>query len=280
MAQPVWKGYISFGLVSVPIRLMSAARPQHVRFHELHRTCGTRLKQQMYCPRDEEVVPRDEIVLGYEAEKDRYVMVDRSELKRLQPRSSQVMDIQEFVKLQEVDPIYLETSYYAVPEEPGRRAYALLLDAMQDLKLAAVAKITLHQRERPVILRPYLHGLTLHTIYYAEEIRAVAEYGRDLPKDLKKDEIVLAEQFAKSLTKAFHPEEFQNEYQRQIEKLLEAKMKGKPLPAPEKPPKLAPVIDLMDALKKSMAARQEARGAAHRQPRAAKAKPRKLRKTA
>src|SRR5579885_611187 len=173
MAQSVWKGYISFGLVSVPIRLMAAARAEHVRFHELHRTCGTRLKQQMYCPRDEEVVPRGEIILGYEGEKNRYVTVDREELKKFAPRSSQAMDILQFVKLDEVDPIYFETSYYALPEEAGRRAYALLLDTMERLKLAAVAKVTLHQRERPVILRPYQEGLALHTLYYAEEIRAV-----------------------------------------------------------------------------------------------------------
>jgi DNA end-binding protein Ku len=280
MAQSVWKGYISFGLVSVPIRLMAAARAEHVRFHELHRTCGTRLKQQMYCPRDEVAVPRDEIILGYEVANDQYVTVDREELRRFAPRTSRAMDILQFVKLEEVDPIYFETSYYLMPEEPGRRAYALLLDTMERLKLAAVAKVTLHQRERPVILRPFENGLTLHTIYYAEEIRPAAEYGKNLPRDLKKEEAALAEQFAKSLTKPFHPEEFHNEYQRQIQKLLETKMKGKPLPAPEKPPKLAPVIDLMDALKKSMAGRgasaQRAGASAH----PARTKHRKLRKTA
>lgn len=280
MAQSVWKGYISFGLVSVPIRLVPAARAEHVHFHELHSTCGTRLKQQMYCPRDKEVVPRDEIVLGYEVEKDRYVKVDRDEIKKLQPRSSQAMDILQFVKLSEVDPIYFETSYYSIPEEAGRKAYALLLDTMERLKLAAVAKVTLHQRERPVILRPYENGLTLHTIYYAEEIRAVAEYGKDAAKGLKKEEVELAERFAESLTKPFHPEQFHNEYQREIEKLLEAKRKGKPLPAAEKAPKLAPVIDLMDALKKSMAARRGSGEAARARPHAAKARPRKLRKTA
>jgi len=190
------------------------------------------------------------------------------------------MDILQFVKLEEVDPIYFETSYYSMPEESGRRAYALLLDTMERLKLAAVAKVTLHQRERPVILRPFENGLTLHTIFYAEEIRIGAEYGKDAPRDLKKEEVALAEQFAKSLTKPFHPEEFHNEYQRQIQKLLKTKMNGKPLPAPEKPQKLAPVIDLMDALKKSMTGRgepaQRARASAHH----AKAKHRKLRKTA
>lgn len=274
MAQAVWKGYISFGLVSVPIRLMAAARPQRVRFHEIHRTCETRLKQQMYCPRDEVVVPREEMALGFEVEKDKYVMVDRKELKKFEPLSSKAMDIQQFVRMEEVDPIYFETSYFTIPEEEGRRGYALLLDTMRRLKLAAVAKMTLHQRERPVVIRPFEKGLTLHTIYYADEIRQVAEYGKDGVREIKREEMALAEQFAKALIKPFHPEAFHDKYQEQVKKLLEAKRKGKALPPPEKEKKLAPVIDLMEALKKSVASRAGA--AAH----ARKSKTRKLKKTA
>jgi DNA end-binding protein Ku len=273
MGQAVWKGYISFGLVSVPIRLLSAARSSHVHFHEIHRTCGTRVHQQMYCPHDERVVPRDEIAMGYEVEEDQYVLVDQKELKRLQLPSSKAMDILQFVRLSDVDPIYFETSYFSVPEEAGRRAYALLLDTMLQLDLAAVAKVTMHQRERTVIIRPYQNGLTLHTIYYPNEIHDVAGYGKHNVKDIKRQEIALAEQFAKALIKPFRPEQFHDEYQTRVEQLIESKTKGGSAPKPEEGKRLAPVINLMEALKKSMSSRRTDA------PRA-KQKTRKLKKTA
>jgi DNA end-binding protein Ku len=163
------------------------------------------------------------------------------------------MEILQFVKLDEVDPIYFESSYFSTPEEAGARAYALLLKAMVQLKYAAIAKVTLHQRERTVVIRPYDNGLTLHTIYYPDEIRELKEYGKSPKTELRKQEVALAEQFAKSLLKPFKPEEFHDEYRRQVEKLVESKNNGKALPRPEKQPKLAPVIDLMSALKKSLA---------------------------
>src|SRR5579872_3823764 len=128
MPSSVWKGYISFGLISVPVRLFAAARYSHVAFHEIHKECGTRVRQQLYCPHDDRVVSRDELALGFEIEKDKYVLVDPAELKKLQPASSTAMEIVQFVKLEQVDPIYFETSYFAVPEEAGKRAYGLLLE--------------------------------------------------------------------------------------------------------------------------------------------------------
>src|SRR5262252_4804174 len=125
MASSVWKGAISFGLISVPIKLYSAARYFHVAFHEIHKKCGTRVRQQLYCPHDKEVVSRDEVAMGYEIDKDKYVLLEPEELKALQPVSSTTMEIAQFVKLEEIDPIYFETSYFAVPEKAGERAYAL-----------------------------------------------------------------------------------------------------------------------------------------------------------
>jgi DNA end-binding protein Ku len=261
MPSSVWKGYISFGLISVPVRLYSAARYSHVAFHEIHRKCGTRVHQQLYCPYDKEVVSRDEIALGYEVDKDKYVLVEPSELKNLQPRSSTAMEIIQFVKLSEVDPIYFETSYFSVPEEAGQRAYALLLKAMEDMDYAAIAKVMMHQRERTVIIRPYQKGLILHTIYYPDEIHDVKGYGQTKEKALKKQEIDLAEQFATALVKPFHPEEFRDEYSERVQDLIESKSKGKPTPKPEKARRLAPVVDLMTALKKSLAGeKQSGRG--------------------
>ncbi len=253
MPATVWKGYVSFGLISVPVRLFTAARYSHISFHEVHRECGTRVRQQLYCPHDERVVARDEVVKGIEVAKGKWVFVDDKELKKLGSPSSSVMEIVQLVSLSEVDPIYFETSYFSVPDEAGRRAYALLLRTMQRLKLAALAKVTLHQRERIVLIRPYENGLTLHTIYYPNEIHHVAEYGRDRVEGLKQREITLSEQFAKALVKPFRPEEFRDTYQDRVQQLIDSKAKGAAAPKPERPKKLAPVIDLMDALKKSIA---------------------------
>jgi DNA end-binding protein Ku len=270
MATTVWKGYITFGLISIPIRLFTAARDTHIRFHEIHRECGTRIHQQLYCPYDERVVSRDEIALGYETGKDKYVLVEPSELKKIQPKSSRAMEIIQFVKLAEVDPIYFETSYFAVPEEGGQRAYSLLMKTLEQMNYAAIASVMLHQRERTVILRPYEQGLTLHTIYYPNEIRRVPEYQRTSMKDLKRQEIVLGEQFAKTLVKPFRPQEFHDHYQERVKELIESKAKGVAAPKQQQAKRLAPVIDLMSALKKSLANAPEPKPA----------KPRKLRRTA
>ena len=271
MATSAWKGYLSFGLISVPIRLYAAARYSHVAFHEIHRKCGTRVRQQLYCPHDEEVVPRDEITMGFEIEKDRYVLVDPAELKKLQPPSSTVMEILQFVNLAEVDPIYFETSYFSVPEEAGGRAYSLILKAMTQMECAAIAKVTLHQRERTVIIRPYQNGLILHTIYYPNEIHEVKGFGKTPTKNLSKQEVDLAAQFAKALLKPFHPEEFHDAYSERVRQLVESKAKGKPAPKPETAPRLAPVVDLVEALRKSLAKGKGTQRAV---------KPRKLKKTA
>jgi len=272
MAASVWKGSISFGLVSVPIKLYAAARYSHVSFREVHRECGHRVQQQLYCPYDKRVVSRDEIVMGYETNDEKIVIVDREELKKLQPASSSSMEIQQFVKLSDVDPIYFETSYFSVPEEAGRRGYTLLLETMEEMQVAAIAQVTMHQRERTVIVRPYNGGLTLHTLYYPNEIRDVPGYGKNKAANLKKPEITLAEQFAKGLIEPFKPEQYHDEYRARVEKLIESKEKGTAAPKPEKEKKLAPVVDLMTALKQSIAnkaghaghaAQEKSRGAEH-----------------
>lgn len=123
MATTVWKGSVTFGLISIPIRLYPAARESHLRFHEIHRECGTRIHPQRYRPYDERVITRDEVALGYETEKGKYILVEAAELKKIQPRSSKAMDTIEFVKLGEVDPLFFETSHFGVPGEGGQRAY-------------------------------------------------------------------------------------------------------------------------------------------------------------
>jgi DNA end-binding protein Ku len=278
MAASTWKGFITFGLISVPIRLFAAARYSHISFHEVHRKCGNRVHQQLYCPYDKEVVPRDEIVMGYETEDEKMVIVDPQELKALAPPSSTEMEISQFVRLDEVDPIYFETSYFSVPEEAGRRAYALILSTMEQMKLAAIAKVTMHQRDRTVILRPYDRGLAVHTLYYPKEIREVPGYGNETPKSQNRQELSLAEQFAKSLVKPFQPEKFHDDYQDSVRELIESKSKGRALPKVEKAKKLAPVIDLATALRNSLAKKKSANAESGGQSRSAKSS--KRRKTA
>jgi DNA end-binding protein Ku len=255
MASTVWKGYISFGLVSVPVRLYAAAREQHVSFNQIHEPCGSRIKQQTVCPVCERVVERNELVKGYQVDRDSYVLVSGEELKTLEADSSEAMEIAQFVSLNEVDPIYFEASYYSAPEDPGKRAYGLLLQAMEKLNVAAIAKVTLHQREQIVLMRPYHQGIVLHTLYFPAEVREIAEYGKTDAMNLQKPEMDLAEQFIRQLTAQFEPEQYKDEYQQRVLDLIETKRAGQVVAGQPHKPKLAPVIDLMEALKKSIAER-------------------------
>jgi DNA end-binding protein Ku len=257
----VWKGYISFGLISVPIRMFVAAREQHISFNQIHGSCGTRIKQQLWCPTDERVVERDEIVKGYPSPSGGYVTITSDELKGLEAQSSQTMSIVQFVKLDEVDPLYYESSYYTVAEEPGRRAYALMMQGMARLGLGAIANITLHQREQVVMIRPYSHGLVLHTLYYPEEVRELDEYGAQPELALQPQEIQLAEQFMQQLASPFQPEAFTNTYQQRVEQLIASKTAGLPEPEVEAPKKpVEKVTNLMDALRKSIQEREAKAG--------------------
>jgi len=257
MASTVWKGYISFGLISVPIRLFVAAREQHISFNQVHEVCGTRIRQQLFCPHCERVVERSEIAKGYPIDKEHFVLVSNEELKALEAQSSETMEIVQFVQLPDVDPLYYQTSYFSVAEEPGRRAYSLIQKGMQALNVGAIAKITLHQREQIVMIRPFEKGLVLHTLYYPDEIRAVAEYDNQPEVTVQKAEVELAEQFMKQLTAEFHPENFKDEYEGRVEQLIESKQGQGPAPSKQAKPRLAPVIDLMDALRKSMEQQEE-----------------------
>jgi DNA end-binding protein Ku len=276
MASTVWKGYISFGLVSVPVRLFAAAREEHVSFNQIHEPCGSRIKQQTFCPVCERVVERNELVKGYQVDRDSYVLVNGEELKTLEADSSEAMEIAQFVSLSEVDPIYYQASYYSAPEDPGRRAYGLLLQAMEKLNVAAIAKVTLHQREQIILMRPYHQGIVLHTLYFPAEVREIAEYGKTENMTLQKPEVELAEQFIRQLTAAFAPEQYKDEYQERVLALVETKRAGQVVAGQPQRPKLAPVIDLMDALKKSIAER----GVASGQPTLVDAGSRKAPKTA
>lgn len=256
MAATVWKGYITFGLISIPVRLHAAARTERVSFNQIHKVCGSRIKQQIFCPVCDRVVERSELGKGFPVAPDEYVMVEDADLKKLLPESSESMEILEFVALKEVDPIYFDSSYYAVPEEAGRKAYQLLMRAMERSGMVALARVTMHQREFTIVLRPREHGLTMHTIFYPEEVREVEGYGGQSDIEVKPAEVALAEQLVQSLTTSFEPGKYHDEYQGQLRALIEAKRQGHEAEAAPKK-KLAPVIDLMEALQKSLAKAQD-----------------------
>jgi DNA end-binding protein Ku len=251
MAASVWTGYLTFGLISMPVRLFSGARGNHVSFHMLHRDDHVRVKQQLMCPADEKVLGRDEIVKGYEYSKDEYVIIEPEEIKKIEPKTAKAMEILEFVRAAEVDPIYFESSYYLMPEEAGRRPYSLLAKTMADSDYFAVAKLTMHNREYTVILRPYRGGLMLHTMYYQDEVRQVEKFG-DVAGDLREGELKVAQQLIAALEAKWEPAKYHDTFEDNLKELIQAHLEGKQVAAVEKPRKLAPPADLMDALRQSL----------------------------
>jgi DNA end-binding protein Ku len=268
MASAVWKGTLSFGLLAIPVKLYAAARSQRMILHQLHKVCHTRLKQPLYCPQCNRQVDRSEVVRGYEYEKGKYVVINEDEIKKITPRSSTVMEIVAFVKQEQIDPIYFDASYFMLPDKESEKPYALLLKTLEDSNRVGIATVTMHQREYTVFIRPRNNGLTIHTMYYANEIREVAGYGK-AEKDvrLKPAEVKLAEQLVESLSQDFKPEQFHDKFQENLKALIEAKQNGKTIIA-EHQPGPARVIDMMEALKKSLASAQ-----ARKQKKAAKLRP-------
>ena len=252
MAASVWSGYLTFGLISMPVRLFSGARSSGISFHMLHRDDLQRVKQQLYCPVDNRVVERSEIVKGYEFRKDEYVVVEPEEIKKIEPKTAKTMEILEFVKASDVDPVYFESSYYMLPEEAGRRPYALLTKALEESDYVAIAKLTMHNREYTVFLRPHEGGLMLHTMYYADEVRAVEGFGAP-EVELKEAEVKVAHQLIEALAADWEPEKFHDTFQDNLKKMIQTKLEGGKIAEVEKPKKLAPVVDLMSALKQSLA---------------------------
>src|SRR5271154_3615773 len=252
MAASVWTGYLTFGLISMPVRLFSGARSSGVSFNMLHRDDLSRLKQQYVCLADGKVVERSDIVKGYEYRKDEYVVIEPDEIKKIEPKTAKTMEILEFVKTSEVDPVFFESSYYMLPEEAGRRPYALLTKALEESEYVAIAKLTMHNREYTVFLRPHAGGLMLHTMYYAEEVKQVEGFGAP-DVELKEAEGKVAHQLIEALADEWDPEKYHDSFQENLKKLIQTKLEGGHVAEAEKPKKLAPVVDLMAALKQSLA---------------------------
>jgi DNA end-binding protein Ku len=258
MPATVWKGFISFGLVSFPIRLYAAARPDPIHFHMLHKPDKSRIKEVWYCAEENKPVAKSDIVKGYEYAKGRYVIVENDDLKKVAPTTATTMDIQQFVKAEEVDPLYLENSYYVAPEQASEKPYSLLHKAMTQTGYYAVAKVAMHSREHIVIIRPAEEGLVLHTMYFANELHEANKTKASKNAKYSAKEFDLAKRLIDMLASPFKPEQYEDEYRKNLERLIAQKRKGHEVTAVAQP-KPSKVVDIMDALRRSLEAPQSAK---------------------
>ena len=284
MANSVWKGHLTFGLVSIPVKLYRAARPEKISFRQIHEPTGSRVRQALYREEDldssgsplnkssrvqpeeaistapipfpSQEVSRQDLAKGYEYERGQYLVLTRDEIERITPKTAYEMQILEFVRLSEVDPVYFESSYYVAPDRAGAKAYALLLAALKASSYVAIAQVAMHRREHVVIIRPGRTGIVLHTMFYESEIRREDEQRPDLSQ-VEPKELELALMLVQSLTNSFDPAKYRDSYREKLETLIAAKLAGKA--TAERPTvRSAPVVNIMDALQRSLATRREA----------------------
>ena len=308
MASTVWRGFITFGLISIPVRLFRAARAERVSFRRLHRAPATppvgrsgprsnyseppdmeearedprveipsivahkpqrsniqtlpapapepvltRVQQASVRKGTDELLPEQSIVKGYEYERDRYVVIEPDELKSIAPKTATEMQIEEFVRLGEIDPVYFETSYYVAPEQAGEKAYALLFRSLQLSELVALAQFAMHSREHVIVLRPGHTGLIAHTMFYSNEVRADEEFRADTSV-LSHKELDLAQTLIHSLAAPFEPAKYHDRYRESLESIIAKKVAGQPVSVVQKPERAASVVDITEALQKSLAA--------------------------
>jgi DNA end-binding protein Ku len=260
----IWNGSISFGLVNIPVGMALATKPaarqSDVSFRMLHRECGTPIKNKRWCPQHDREVSNDEIVKGWEVAKGQFVFVEDSDLEALETADdSRTIAITRFVELDQVDPIYFDRTYFLAPADAvaQRRPYVLLLEAMKETNTAAVGKFVRQGAEHFCLIRPKGNALALETLFLAEDVRSQAEIEEAVEEiDVKDAELELARQVIGSLAADFDPQELVSDYRRDLKALLEAKLAGEEIKAPEPVEEKAPVIDLMEALKASVAEAQ------------------------
>src|SRR5438552_9383288 len=249
-------GTISFGLVSIPVRLYTAASSGNVALNQLHGVCGSRIRQQTFCPTCNKTVERAELVRGYEFAKDQYVRVADDELKALEGEASKIIDIAEFVPLADVDPIYFEKTYYLGPDKGGEKPYRLLSDAMEKAGQVALARYVMRGKESLVLIRAAQGGLMLHTMYFADEVRDFGEIDKGASAKIREGELELAVKLLGELAnEAFEPERYTDEYRQRVLDLVRTKVEGKEVVAAAPRAERGHVIDLMEALKTSLAER-------------------------
>ena len=310
MATTIWKGFLTFGLISIPIKLHRAARADKVSFRQLHRADASRVRQQYVReapanseeppPEDEpaplprtaasrrqeplpfvqpspssgptktpvrsspapstfspepstpEAVERGDLVKGYEYAKDRFVVISKEDLEKITPQTAREMQINEFVHIEEVDPLYFEASYFVLPDKAGERPYALLYQALRNSGYAAVAQVAMHNREHVVIVRPGSAGLILHMMYYTAETHREDEYRTDI-SGVPEKELQLATMLIENLAAPFEPEKYRDTYREKLDQLIAAKVAGEQTVEPPAQQRSAPVVNILEALQRSLA---------------------------
>ena len=272
----MWKGSLSFGLVTIPVRLYPATEEKTVSFNQLRASDHSRIGYQRVAKADGQEVPYDEIVKGYEYEPDRYVVFDSDELDAMKPQSSRTVEILQFVPLEQIDPIYFQRSYYLAPEGPGAKAYGLLSQAMRDKSTVAVCKITLRDKEHLATLRLRDDVFVLETMYWPDEIRALSmedlEIG-EIPEP-RKQEVAMAEALIENLTEDFDPTAYVDTYREKLLEAVRAKVDGQEITVVDDAGEPTGVVDLMEALRASVEA-SKTRAGAEAEPEKPKPKSRK-----
>jgi len=251
-ARAISSGTLSFGLVSIPFKLYTAASAEGVKFHQLHDKCGNRIKYQVYCPTDDEVVERSALVKGYEYAKGQYVRFDADELKALEEEKTHNLEIIEFVPLDTVDFVYVEKSYYLGPDKGGHKAYRLLSEAMQDAGRVALGLYIARGKSHLVVIRPYKDGLMMHQVFYSDEVRDFGDIDLGDDASFKPTETKMARQLIEQLSaERFDPEQYRDEFRARVLEAVEEKIAGHEITTTPEAPQ-AKVIDLFEALKASV----------------------------
>jgi DNA end-binding protein Ku len=264
MPRSIWSGSISFGLVNIPIKVMTAVESKDVSFRQIRRSDSSRIRYRKVAEVDEEEVDSDEIVKGYEVAPDRYIVVEPDELKSLDPKKTRTIEISDFVDLADIDPIYYDSSYYLVPRETAAKPYLLLHEAMRESGKAAIARFVMRTKEHLVVLRPLGDALAVSTLVWDDE---VVKPGRlDLPDreelELSDRELKMAEQLIESMTSDWEPEQYHDTYRQKVLELIEAKAEGQEVAVPPEVEEGGEVVDLMAALEESLQAAKTAKDAA------------------
>lgn len=252
MPRVLWKGVISFGLVNIPIRMFTAVRDRDIHFHRLTQDGSCRLRQKLYCPESGKEYNFNETARGFEVAPDQYVILEQEEIEKLLPESGRNIEIEDFVALEEIDPIRYNRPYYLAPAEGGGKPYRLLIEAMEKTGKVGIARFVLHNKQHLAAVRVMQGGLALSTMYWPDEVLALKDVMAVPDDKVDAKQIELATNLIEAMTKPFDPESYRDTYRQQLMELIERKAEGKRIPLPSEPQKTAQVVDLMDALKRSL----------------------------
>lgn len=262
MPRPIWNGSISFGLVNVPVKLFSAVSKQDVRFHQLHEKDGVRIQQKRVCPAEDAEVSFDELVKGYEISPGQYVVIDPEELNALDPQASHTVDIEEFVDLEEIDPIFFENSYYIAPDKRAEKPYALLREAMEKTGKVAIGRFVMRTKQYLCAIRIKDGALVLNTMLFADEVNdesAIEGLTAAEQTEISDKELKMAEQLVESLAGEFKPEKYHDDYREKVLDLIKQKADGKEIVTQPEVQEAPKVVDIMDALEQSLKSAKEKR---------------------